>query len=122
MRGGAVAASKGNYAMRRAKPAALAPGILADVQKQNQDAAGQQLVNFIGARTFYLEDGRWVDADYDGKAKTTRLVMYSNAYYDFLAGNAEAGRYLAQSDRVVLDWDGRVYETVPGVADTQPTP
>ncbi len=120
--GGAVAASKGNYAMRRAKPASMARRFKAEMEKQNQDAAGQQLVNFIGARTFYLEDGRWVDADYDGKAKTTRLVMYSKDYYDFLAGNAEAGRYLAQSDRVVLNWGGRMYETVPAEPDTQPAP
>ena len=70
------------------------------------------MMNFIGSKTFYREGDRWVDAEYDGKTKLTALKLFSQEYNDFVANNVAAARYLAQGDRVVLCWNGRVYETV----------
>ncbi len=107
-----VAGSRGNTAFKGAKPM-VATKLQSSIGFFNCDARGQNLINTIGSRTFYIEDGSWVDAAYDGKAETIKLVAFSKAYYDFLAGNAEAGPYLAQGERVILNWNNRVYEIVP---------
>ncbi len=116
--GGAVEASKGNRLLRGIQAAPASRRVLQDVQGLFRDESGESVVNLVGSRTFYLENGRWVDADYDGKAETIKLPVFSKAYYDFLAGRQEAGPMLAQGERVVLAWRGQVYETVPQDAPT----
>jgi Ca-activated chloride channel family protein len=111
-----VMGSKSNSAFKKAKPEA-AFGLQTSIGLFNSEAGGRQLINAIGPRTFYNEDGKWVDAAYDGKAETIKLVAFSRAYYEFLAGHAQTGPYLAQGERVVLKWDDRVYETVPPKSD-----
>jgi len=108
----AVEASQGNMGFRHAESVGAAD-VLAGVQAFNVDTTGKTAINFIGPKTFYREGDRWVDAEYDGKAKPIVLNLFSKEYYDFVAANAGAGRYLAQGDRVVLCWNGQVYETVP---------
>ena len=102
----------GNLRLRAAAPA-KAGTLMDDIQKQNQTADGRNTFNFVGAKTFYLENDRWVDAQYDGKAKTNVLKLYSPEYYAFVAANAGAGQFLAQGDRVVVCWKDQVYETMP---------
>lgn len=111
-----VMGSKGNTAFKKAEPEAVL-GLQSAIERFNSDAGGRPLINAIGPRTFYNEDGKWVDAAYDGKAETIKLVAFSKAYYDFLAGNAQAGPYLAQGERVILRWGDRVYETLPATRD-----
>jgi Ca-activated chloride channel homolog len=118
--GGSVEASRDNVLMQAAKPASTT-AMLAGVQAFNADAAGRVSMNFIGSKTFYREGDRWVDAEYDGKAKPVALNLFSKEYYDFVAANAKAGRYLAQGERVVLCWNGQVYETVAD-RETPPAP
>ncbi len=107
-----VGASKSNSRMRLAdnKKAAEAAGFVRD---EYRDKGGGQLVNFIDSRTFYLENGRWVDAAYDGKSQTTKLALYSTEYYDFVARNPGVGRYLAQGERVIVAWKGLFVESAP---------
>jgi len=107
---GSVGASKDNYQFKKLRSAGR---LMRDVADYQRDADGRQLINFIGAKTFYRENGRWVDAEYDGKAETNKLKLYSQAYYDFIAANQGVGTFLAQGDQVVLCWNGRVYETEP---------
>ncbi len=111
--GGAVEASQENLRLRVAAAQPASRRVLQDVQGFFRDRSGESVVNLVGSRTFYLEDGRWVDADYDGKAETIKLPLFSRAYYDFVASNRDAGPLLAQGERVVLAWRGQVYETVP---------
>jgi Ca-activated chloride channel family protein len=106
-----VAASKDNASFKEAR----VPGkLLREVAAYNRADDGRPLMNFIGAKTFYWENGRWVDAAYDGRATPNVLRLYSQGYYDFIQANAGVGRFFAQGDRVVLCWKGQVYETVPG--------
>lgn len=107
-----VTQSQGNARLRGA-PASAPAKLLYDIKESNRTADGTQLMNFIGDKTFYQENGRWVDASYDGKAKTRKLRLFSKEYYDFIAANAAVGRYLSQGDQVVLCWAGQVYETAP---------
>lgn len=108
--GESVAASRGNVMLRLADNEATQQTV-AYVAAECRDTAGNLLVNFIDSRTFYLEKDRWVDAAYDGKAETQKLKLYSREYYDFIAQNSGVGRYLAQGDCVVVNWNGRFIET-----------
>ncbi len=48
----------------------------------------------IGSRTFYLRDGKWVDAYVDGKdLKVTRIKQFSNAHFKLLKAYPELTRY-----------------------------
>jgi Ca-activated chloride channel family protein len=113
----AVAESRGNVALQVARPQE-AEETLGQILRNNRDAAGSTLMNYVGAKTFYREGDRWVDAEYDGKTRPIQLNAYSKEYSEFLAANTSAGRYLAQGDRVLLCWNGRVYETVPPAGDS----
>lgn len=107
----AVHESRGNVALQAAQP--QDEYLLGEIQRNNLDAAGNHLMNFVGAKTFYREGDRWVDAEYDGKTRPIVLNAYTKEYNDFLTANVGAGRYLAQGDRVLLCWNGKVYETAP---------
>ncbi|HWL93203.1 MAG TPA: VIT and VWA domain-containing protein [Phycisphaerae bacterium] len=89
-----------------------AEGLLAGVVLGNCDSEGRQLLNFVGAQTFYLENDRWVDAAYDGKSETRKLILYSKDYYDVLKKDPQLGASFAQGERVVVKQDGRFIETV----------
>ena len=69
-------------------------------------------VRQIGAKTFYLDAGRWVDGEYDGKAETQKLKFLSEEYTAFLKDHPEAARWLALGPKVVFTLAGRTYETV----------
>jgi len=120
---GAVDASQGNAGLQQTDAGVLRERLLYDASNVNRDDAGRQVINFIGAKTFYNDGGRWIDAEYDGKAKPNALKLYSKGYYDFIAANKGVGRFLAQGERVVLCWNGQVYETASDgdPAATQPT-
>jgi Ca-activated chloride channel family protein len=107
-----VDASRGNLKLRNMNPL-RARQLVKELAEYQRDDTGRRVMNYIGAKTFYWEDGRWIDAEYDGKAEKKVLTSYSRDYYDFVAANEGVGRFLAQGERVVLCWKGQVYETVP---------
>ncbi|MBX3394043.1 MAG: VWA domain-containing protein [Phycisphaerae bacterium] len=87
----------------------------------NRDNQGRRLINFVGPRTFYLEDGRWVDATYDGKAETVKVVIYSKDYFDLINTHRELASCFAQSERVVVKCGGKFIETVlPSTQKAEP--
>ncbi len=108
-----VGASQSNQAMQGAGSVQGEAQLMEQVAKFNSDRSGNQLINFIGPKTFYRDGEKWVDSKYDGKAKPEVLRLFSKAYFDFIAANSEAGQYLAQGENVVLCWNGKVYETQP---------
>lgn len=64
-----------------------------------------------GLKTFYLENGVWVDSEFREDAKLTevRLAFGSEAFFDFVAKEKEVGQYLSVGEQVVLVWKGKVY-------------
>ena len=75
-------------------------------------------VEHVGGGTFYFVEGRWIDVEYDGKAETRKVELFSDAYFDLIAKHPEVGRILALGERVVFRVDGVWYETQP--AETEP--
>ncbi len=65
-------------------------------------------------KTFVSDkDGRFLDTLWDGKAATTKLEAFSDAYFALLATSDDIAKYLAVARRVVFLANGRVYEIVP---------
>lgn len=86
---------------------------------KNMDTAAEALEtgedvssNFktIGAKTFYLTDGRWVDSEYKGLAVTS-LDFASDAYFAAVAAAPSLGQYFALSQNVTACADSVCYAT-----------
>ncbi|MEQ1607010.1 MAG: VIT and VWA domain-containing protein [Pyrinomonadaceae bacterium] len=74
-------------------------------------ALEQQSLKKINAKTFYLENGVWVDSEFKEEAKITetRIAFASEAYFDLASKEKEIGQYLALGEQVVIVWKGKVY-------------
>ncbi len=69
-------------------------------------------IRLVGSRTFYFQQGRWVDSRFeDPEAEVLALTRGSDAYFAFLAENREAVQFLAM-DRVLFEHEGRFVEVV----------
>lgn len=65
----------------------------------------------VGVKTFYLENGVWVDSEFkeDAKITETRIAFASEAYFDLASKEKEIGQYLALGEQVLIVWKGKVY-------------
>ncbi len=88
-------------------------------------AAGEweRAVRHVGAQTFVLEDGVWMDTTFDPDAMGTEQVAFgSEGYFDLLAAWPSWGDYLALGDHVIFvaEVDGALvaYEMVADGEDT----
>lgn len=92
----AVVEAKAN----RARQEALA---LADTASES--------VRRVDAKTFYLRDGVWTDAELRGDVRLpeTTAEFGSDAYFALLRNTPALARYFALGEQVVVVYDGRVY-------------
>ncbi len=75
--------------------------------------AANQVVQYVGSKTFVLREGLWIDTAYDADSMTPQKVDFaSDAYFDLLAAAPELGDYLALGQRVLVVYGGQVYEVV----------
>jgi len=72
---------------------------------------GQIAVKKVGVKTFYLENGVWIDSEFKEEAKMseTKLQFASNEYFDLIAKEKELAQFFALGEQVVVVWKGRVY-------------
>jgi hypothetical protein len=72
---------------------------------------GQIVVKKVGAKTFYLENGVWIDSEFKEEAKTpeTKLQFASDAYFDLITKEKELAQFFALGEQVVVVWKGKVY-------------
>jgi len=72
---------------------------------------GQIAVKKVGVKTFYLENGVWIDSEFKEEAKIseTKLQFASNAYFDLVAKDKELAQYFALGEQDVVVWKGKVY-------------
>ncbi len=78
--------------------------------EEAKEVLRQSNVLTVGSKTFYLENGVWVDSEYREAAKLpeTRLVFGTDAYFDFALKEKAVSQYLAMGDQLILVWNGRV--------------
>jgi Ca-activated chloride channel family protein len=109
-------------------------GPLTDLSREASSGAipsgvpAPQISRCAGGRTFYFNDGRWVDAQVQNASTTEpiKLVFCSDAYFRFAAAHPEAGPWLAQGTRVEFVLNGTwyvIHEGQTGEAeDDSPSP
>lgn len=68
-------------------------------------------VKKVGVKTFYLENGVWIDGEFKEEAKMTeiKLKFASDEYFDLVAKEKDLVQYLAVGEQVVIVWKGKVY-------------
>jgi len=77
----------------------------------DDEAVKTGMVKKVGVKTFYLENGVWIDSEFREEAKMTeaRLSFASDAYFDLVAKEKELAQYFSLGEQVVLVWKGKVY-------------
>jgi len=72
------------------------------------------LIKAVAGKTFIKRaDGRWTDKAWDGKKATTKVEVYSEAYFKLLTKNKKIAKYLALGEKVVFVLGEIVYEVIP---------
>jgi Ca-activated chloride channel family protein len=69
------------------------------------------LVKKAGIKTFYFENGIWMDSEFKEEAKMTevRLSFASDAYFDLVTRERQLAQFFAVGEQVVVVWKGKVY-------------
>ena len=86
------------------------------IEEDKDDGLGKvrELVKAVEGKTFLKRrDGVWVDKAWDGKAPTTKVEAWSEAYFKLLAKGDKVARYLALGEKLIVVLDGTAYEVVP---------
>ena len=65
----------------------------------------------VGVKTFYLENGVWIDSEFKEEAKIseTKLKFASEEYFDLVTKEKELAQFFALGEQVVVVWKGKVY-------------
>jgi Mg-chelatase subunit ChlD len=65
----------------------------------------------VGVKTFYLENGVWIDSEYKEESKMTevRLAFASDAYFDLVAKEKDLAQFFSLGEQIVVVWKGKVY-------------
>ncbi|NPV86917.1 MAG: VWA domain-containing protein [Anaerolineae bacterium] len=76
-------------------------------------ADGQEQVRTVGARSFVLQHGEWVDTRFDAaRMKPLRVAFLSKEYFTLAAARPDIAAALAIGERVVVVVDGQAYQIV----------
>ena len=115
---GTPAPSFGQAAVEKAS----AEGELADAGSASAiTGEAAETVRIVGARTFVLSEGIWIDTAFDPQAMQTVPVSFlSEDYFTLVASQPELADAFALGDRVIALSDGTAYEVVAADAVVQP--
>lgn len=106
--------------LRVDKDAAVLPG--ASPADLVRDEAGRPLLRRAGDKTFTWDGGRYVDSAWDGRTAPRTIVAFSPEYFELLRNHPQVARFLAISERVLVVFDGVVYEFLPAAAEPPKAP
>jgi Ca-activated chloride channel family protein len=77
-------------------------------------------VRLLGARTFVLSDGKWVDTAFDPDTmQTTKIDFLSQDYFTLVADHPDLADAFALGEQVIALSGGKVYEVVASDAPAQ---
>jgi Ca-activated chloride channel family protein len=78
---------------------------------ENDEIIKTGSVRKVGIKTFYLENGVWVDSEFKETAGLTevKLRFGEEKYFDLAASEKDLGQYLALGEQVIIVWKGKVY-------------
>lgn len=71
-------------------------------------------VKKVATKTFYEENGVWIDGEFKEEAKLTeiKLKFASDEFFDLLAKEKELAQYFSLGEQVVVVWKGKVYRII----------
>jgi Ca-activated chloride channel family protein len=70
-------------------------------------------VRYVGNKVFFLQNDTWIDNDYKEGSKTITIEFASTRYFKLLNQKPELKQYFALGERVIVVYQGKVYEIVP---------
>jgi Ca-activated chloride channel homolog len=78
---------------------------------ENDEILKTGLVKKIGVKTFYFENGVWIDSEFKEEAKLAevKIKFASDEYFDLVAKEPELARFLAVGKQVAVVWKNKVY-------------
>ena len=113
-----TAPSSGQAAVERAADQGAMAG--AEVPAAPSEDSAQK-VRILGAKTFVLSEGRWVDTAYDPERDdTVKVAFLSEDYFSLAIAQPELAAAFALSPTVTVMVDGIAYEVVDEGAAVQP--
>lgn len=71
-------------------------------------------VKKAGVKTFYEENGVWIDGEFKEESKLTeiKLKFASDEFFDLIAKEKELAQYFSLGEQVVVVWKGKVYRVI----------
>lgn len=71
-------------------------------------------VKKVATKTFYEENGVWIDGEFKEEAKLTeiKLKFASEEFFDLIAKEKELAQFFSVGEQVVVVWKGKVYRIV----------
>ena len=80
----------------------------------DDEALRTGLVKKVGLKTFYRQNGVWIDSEFkeESKLPEVKLTFASDAYFDLVTSEKEIARFFSVGEQVVVVWKGKVYRIV----------
>ena len=80
----------------------------------DDEALRTGLVKKVGLKTFYRQNGVWIDSEFkeESKLPEVKLTFASDAYFDLVTREKEIARFFSVGEQVVVVWKGKVYRIV----------
>ncbi len=103
----------GQSAVQASLDSASQQNALSLADDADKESANRSLKK-IGAKTFYLENGVWIDSEYREESKITeiKLKFASDEYFNLVGKERELAQFLSLGQQVTVVWKGKVYRIV----------
>ena len=88
-------------------------GYVGDSDTDAVEVAGKRVIRNVGEKTFVFDGQRWIDTTWEGKPEPKKITAFSDEYFKLVEQHKELARFFALGERVLIVFDGDVYETVP---------
>ncbi len=80
---------------------------------QSSGEIQQPQIKYVGDKTFFLQEGVWIDSQFDESTMTvTKIGFGTEVYYQLLGARTEWGKYLALGEQVIFITDEGAYQIV----------
>ena len=81
----------------------------------NESIVMEEVVRFVGSKTFVLRNDVWMDTAYEQEKHRVQTIGFASpAYFDLLSAAPELGQYLALGERVLVIYADQAFEVVEG--------
>ncbi len=81
------------------------------VNAEDDETIKTGAVKKVGAKTFYLENGVWIDSEFKEESKLAeiKLSFASDAYFDLVGREKQLAQFFSLGEQVIVVWKGKVY-------------